>query len=76
MISLVQEVEVRLVELMRVAGEVGELTGIVCSGDDGKSDTAAEPDAEPEGPQVNAQERSDVVSGQDDVDDLLSSLGF
>ena len=29
-----------------------------------------------EGPQVNAQGRTDVVSGQDEVDDLLSSLGF
>jgi chemotaxis protein CheZ len=30
---------------------------------------------EAEGPQIN-KERADVVSGQDDVDDLLSSLGF
>jgi chemotaxis protein CheZ len=29
-----------------------------------------------EGPQMNAEVREDVVSGQDDVDDLLSSLGF
>lgn len=29
-----------------------------------------------EGPIVNAQERDDVVDSQDDVDDLLSSLGF
>ncbi|MFD2168171.1 protein phosphatase CheZ [Thalassotalea euphylliae] len=29
-----------------------------------------------EGPIVNTEERDDVVSGQDDVDDLLSSLGF
>ncbi|MGO1273278.1 MAG: protein phosphatase CheZ, partial [Pseudomonas helleri] len=29
-----------------------------------------------EGPQIHADKRSDVVSGQDDVDDLLSSLGF
>jgi len=28
------------------------------------------------GPQIKADEREDVVSGQDDVDDLLSSLGF
>ena len=31
---------------------------------------------EAEGPILNAAERDDVVSGQDDVDDLLSSLGF
>jgi len=29
-----------------------------------------------EGPIVNTEERDDVVEGQDDVDDLLSSLGF
>jgi len=29
-----------------------------------------------EGPIVNADERTDVVENQDDVDDLLSSLGF
>jgi len=29
-----------------------------------------------QGYQENAQDRSDVVQGQDDVDDLLSSLGF
>jgi chemotaxis protein CheZ len=29
-----------------------------------------------EGPQMKKEERVDVVSGQDDVDDLLSSLGF
>ncbi|MGV2871254.1 protein phosphatase CheZ [Colwellia sp. E150_009] len=29
-----------------------------------------------EGPIVNAEERDDVVEDQDDVDDLLSSLGF
>ncbi|MFB0912108.1 MAG: protein phosphatase CheZ, partial [Glaciecola sp.] len=29
-----------------------------------------------EGPIIDADTRDDVVSGQDDVDDLLSSLGF
>jgi chemotaxis protein CheZ len=29
-----------------------------------------------EGPIVNKEHRSDVVDDQDDVDDLLSSLGF
>lgn len=29
-----------------------------------------------EGPIIDAAERNDVVTGQDDVDDLLSSLGF
>ena len=29
-----------------------------------------------EGPIMNSESRRDVVSDQDDVDDLLSSLGF
>ena len=29
-----------------------------------------------EGPQIHADKRDDVASSQDDVDDLLSSLGF
>ncbi|WP_019530383.1 protein phosphatase CheZ [Dasania marina] len=75
-IALVQDVEDRLVELMRVAGQIEELTGIV-------KDPAAKPnkkkqglDSGAEGPQIHADTRDDVVSGQDDVDDLLSSLGF
>lgn len=73
-ITLVQEVEDRLVELMRVAGQVEQITGIfnTLEGDVAE----AGPDVAPEGPHVNAHKRADVVSGQDDVDDLLSSLGF
>lgn len=73
-ILLVQEVEDRLVELMRVAGQVEEITGIFRAPDLAK--VPAGPDVVPEGPHVNAHKREDVVSGQDDVDDLLSSLGF
>ena len=29
-----------------------------------------------EGPQINAKNKPNVVNNQDDVDDLLSSLGF
>lgn len=75
-ISLVQEVEERLVELVRVAGEVEEITGIVHFTDKEGDDSKNEKNNEAEGPQINAGSRSDVVSGQDDVDDLLSSLGF
>ncbi|MFT5691798.1 MAG: chemotaxis protein CheZ [Oceanicoccus sp.] len=75
-ISLVQEVEVRLVELMRVAGQVEELTGIVRNADEQPA-PAKEPVSavEAEGPQIRT-DSPDVVTGQDDVDDLLSSLGF
>ncbi|MFA7552880.1 MAG: protein phosphatase CheZ [Spongiibacteraceae bacterium] len=75
-ISLVQEVEERLVELMRVAGQIEELTGIVRSGDRTEKRLVKGLDSEAEGPQINAENRDDVVSGQDNVDDLLSSLGF
>lgn len=37
---------------------------------------ANEKDIKAEGPILNAEEREDAVNGQDDVDDLLSSLGF
>jgi chemotaxis protein CheZ len=74
-ITLVQEVEARLVELMRVAGQVENLTGIFKAPDE-RPAAVASADIAPEGPQINADKREDVVSGQDDVDDLLSSLGF
>lgn len=73
-ISLVQEVEQRLVDLMRVAGQVEQITGIFRAHD--APEEVAGPDVVAEGPHVNAHARADVVSGQDDVDDLLSSLGF
>jgi chemotaxis protein CheZ len=74
-ITLVQEVEDRLVELMRVAGQVEELTCILRA-NEAKEAAPEKRDVVAEGPQIKAAERADVVSGQDDVDDLLSSLGF
>lgn len=73
---LVQEVEERLVELMRVASQVEQLTGIVRPIDSSPKARNSDNDIEAEGPQINAEQRKDVVCGQDDVDDLLSSLGF
>jgi chemotaxis protein CheZ len=68
--SLVKDVEENLVNLVRMAGSVDAITGTV-------HDLAeVENGIEGEGPQMNAAQREDVVSGQDDVDDLLSSLGF
>lgn len=74
-ITLVQEVEDRLVDLMRVAGQVEEITGLVRFLDPQQAREDISP-AAAEGPQIKADIRDDVVSGQDDVDDLLSSLGF
>lgn len=73
-ITLVQDVELRLVDLMRVAGQVEQLTGIFRGVDVEAASKGA--DVVAEGPQIKAAQRADVVSGQDDVDDLLSSLGF
>jgi len=58
-----------------VAGQVEQLTGIFRAPEVEKQ-KATGADVVAEGPQINAHERADVVSGQDDVDDLLSSLGF
>lgn len=71
-IGLVTDVERELVNLMRIAGQVEKITGI---GHDEVEKNAVHK-TEAEGPQVHAHLRNDVVTGQDDVDDLLSSLGF
>jgi chemotaxis protein CheZ len=68
--GLVKDVEVSLVNLVRMAGKVDQLTGTV------HEIEKKEKGIEGEGPQLNADKREDVVAGQDDVDDLLSSLGF
>ena len=74
-IQLVQEVEDNLVSLVKMASTIDQITGIQHELPEqaGKSD---EPNIGPEGPIINPEKRDDVVSGQDDVDALLSSLGF
>lgn len=70
-ITLVQEVEVKLVEMLTMFSAI-----------EGSSEQQVTPEKkvksgiESEGPIMNAEQRDDVVCGQDDVDDLLSSLGF
>lgn len=66
-IDLVRDVESNLVELVRIAGGRRH---------DGQATPAAERDTAPAGPVVPGVDRGELVSGQDDVDDLLSSLGF
>ncbi|HDO1328121.1 TPA: protein phosphatase CheZ [Aeromonas veronii] len=66
-IKLVQEVETKLIEMLTMFGEASaehSTRSIPVNG------------IEAEGPIMNPEARSDVVNGQDDVDDLLSSLGF
>ena len=65
-IELVQDVEAQLVGFMRSCSDLPPAERAPDNGDTGKL----------EGPQINAGRSSDVVSNQDEVDDLLSSLGF
>ena len=68
--ALVREVEENLVRLVAMAGKVDQITGI-------RHEFEFVQDVlKGQGPQMNKEERADVVSSQDDVDDLLSSLGF
>lgn len=71
-IGLITDVESELVNLMRIAGQVEEVTGMASEG----KEKVQSPKTKAEGPQIHANIREDVVSGQDEVDDLLSSLGF
>ena len=66
-IELVEEVEGNLIELVRLTGKKMTNTS--------KKDGGF-PDIEAEGPHVPGVGSKSVVSGQDEVDDLLSSLGF
>lgn len=75
-IELVSDVERSLVRLVKLASNVEEVAGIKSVGVDHKTDRDEKHRIRAEGPQINQQNNQDVVSGQDDVDDLLSSLGF
>lgn len=81
-IGLVSDVELSLVRLVKLASSVEAAAGITPV----TPDTAAEADRQSEeerkiraeGPAMkrDGDTARDVVSGQDDVDELLSSLGF
>lgn len=64
--ELVRDVEDNLINLLQVFGQANAESNT----DKQESSIAAE------GPVVAAAQREDVVAGQDEVDDLLSSLGF
>ncbi len=67
-ITLVQELEDNLVELIRISGQKIVNNKVVDKEDKGSQGF---------GPQVPGVDSGDeVVNGQDDVDELLSSLGF
>jgi len=67
-IDLVREVEDSLINMLTAFG--------ISSDNIKENSTPKVGDNLVEGPIVNTQERNDVVEDQDDVDDLLSSLGF
>ncbi|MFF7708284.1 protein phosphatase CheZ [Pseudomonas sp. NPDC007930] len=75
--KLVTEVEGNLLKLVLMASSVDRFAGIRHDREEleREQDKEKYPDRG-EGPQIHADKRDDVVSGQDDVDDLLSSLGF
>ncbi|WP_020209488.1 protein phosphatase CheZ [Gilvimarinus chinensis] len=73
--GLIEEVEQDLVSLVRIAGQVEEITGLNFEADTEGNTKVVDNKRNGEGPQINA-DKADVVSNQDEVDDLLSSLGF
>jgi len=65
-IALVKDVECKLVALVRLSGERLAETPV----------ERASRDISAQGPAVPGVDRGDVVNTQDDVDELLSGLGF
>jgi len=71
-ITMVADVEESLVNLIKVTGHSQPLNNLAHkkAGDKDKGGIQVE------GPQVPGRESESIISGQDGVDDLLSSLGF
>ena len=69
-IDLVHDVEGKLVELVRISGSKQQESAKQNAKDSAKADIEAA------GPVVPGVDQVDAVQGQDEVDDLLSSLGF
>ncbi len=67
-IDLVKEVEEQLVEILTAFG-IDDPKALI-------EPVEKQADIAPEGPIIDSSKRDDVVESQDDVDDLLSSLGF
>ena len=74
--SMITDVESRLVNLVAMAGHVDQMTGIQHKEPDNTETDIEDDPNKGVGPQLNAEDNEDVASNQDDVDDLLSSLGF
>ncbi|OLF76213.1 protein phosphatase [Pseudoalteromonas haloplanktis] len=77
-IELVREVEESLIHLLTAFAAQGEVepTQLTEQPEETEDSIVAQTLAGPEGPIIDKESRNDVVSDQDEVDDLLSSLGF
>ncbi|MEO9273535.1 protein phosphatase CheZ [Marinomonas sp. 5E14-1] len=69
--DLIRDVEEKLVHLVAVAGRVDSISGIEHQEKESDHD-----DTRGHGPAINKQNNPEVLNSQDEVDDLLSSLGF
>jgi chemotaxis protein CheZ len=69
--DLIRDVEEKLVHLVAVAGRVDSISGIEHQEKESEHD-----DTRGHGPAINKQKTPEVLNSQDEVDDLLSSLGF
>lgn len=75
-IGLLQKLEDELVDLVSRCAEIEQVTGVfINETEDAPKVSGADP-LLAEGPVLNAEHREDIVQNQDDVDNLLSSLGF
>lgn len=70
--ELIRDVEEKLVHLVAVAGRVDSISGI----EHQEKASEASDDTRGHGPSINKQNNPEVLNSQDEVDDLLSSLGF
>ena len=73
--DIVKSAEASLVQLVAMASHVERITG-VRRPDDVEEVNSDNQDLKGYGPSIHPETRNDVVTNQDDVDDLLSSLGF
>jgi chemotaxis protein CheZ len=69
--DLIRDVEEKLVHLVAVAGRVDSISGI-----EHELTLAEEDDTRGHGPAIKNDNNPEVLNSQDEVDDLLSSLGF
>lgn len=81
-ITLITNVEQHLVQLMEMASKVEQMAGIdegirtVSHSKEKSNEDQHKDPLKAEGPQVKGKEQAGAACDQDDVDELLSSLGF